>query len=57
MELSRREFLKASGVGVGGIFLFQSLDPNAVLAKTRVLPLKKVNGWKRTWIPATTFCR
>ena len=51
MELSRREFLKASGVGVGGIFLFKALDPNVVLAKTKLLPLKKKIGEKSTICP------
>ena len=51
MELSRREFLKVSGVGVGGFFLFQALDPNAVLAKARPLPLKKKIGEKSTICP------
>ena len=42
MELSRREFLKASGVGVGGVFLLGVLDPNVALAKpAKALPLKK----------------
>ena len=51
MELSRREFLKASGVGAGGIFLFGALHPNAVLAKTKLLPLKKKIGEKSTICP------
>ena len=28
MELSRRDFLKASGAGVGGIFLLRGLAPD-----------------------------
>ncbi len=32
MELSRREFLKASGVGMGGFILFRALEPDTVLA-------------------------
>jgi len=51
MELSRREFLKASGVGVGGIFLFGALHPNVALAKAKVLPLKKRIGEKSTICP------
>jgi len=51
MELSRREFLKASGVGVGGIFLFKALDPKVALAKTKLLPLKKKIGEKSTICP------
>ena len=52
MELSRREFLKASGAGIGGVFLFRALDPNAALAKTpKFLPLKKKIGEKSTICP------
>ncbi len=51
MELSRRDFLKASGVGVGGIFLFKALDPKVALAKTKLLPLKKKIGEKSTICP------
>ena len=41
MELSRRDFLKASGAGVGGIFLLRGLNPDAALAKpAKALPLK-----------------
>ena len=32
MELSRRDFLKASGAGIGGVFLLGTLDPNIALA-------------------------
>ena len=42
MELSRREFLKASGAGAGGIFILGALSPNIALAGTAsTLPLKK----------------
>jgi formate dehydrogenase major subunit len=52
MELSRREFLKASGAGVGGIFLFRVLNPNVALARpAKVLPLKKRVGEKSTICP------
>lgn len=52
MELSRREFLKASGVGVGGVFLFKALDPGAALAKAnKSLPLRKKIGEKSTICP------
>ena len=52
MELSRRDFLKASGAGVGGIFLLGALDPNAALAGTpKFLPLKKRIGEKATICP------
>jgi len=52
MELSRRDFLKASGAGVGGIFLLRALDPNVALAKPpKFLPLKKKIGEKSTICP------
>jgi len=42
VELSRREFLKASGAGAGGIFILGVLSPNIALAgQARALPLKK----------------
>ena len=41
MELSRRDFLKASGAGAGGVFLLGVLNPNVALAGApKVLPLK-----------------
>jgi len=52
MELSRRDFLKTSGVGVGGIFLLRALNPDVALASpARVLPLKKQIGEKTTICP------
>ena len=52
MELSRREFLKASGAGFGAVFLVGSLSPNLALAKSpKVLPLKKKIGEKTTICP------
>jgi formate dehydrogenase major subunit len=52
MELSRREFLKASGVGMGGIFLLGALNPDVALASpAKVLPLKKKIGEKSTICP------
>jgi len=53
MELSRRDFLKASGAaGIGGVFLFGALDPTAVLAGSqKTLPLKKKIGEKTTICP------
>ena len=52
MELSRREFIKTSGFGVGGIFLLGALDPNITLAKApKSLPLKKRIGEKATICP------
>jgi len=42
MELSRRDFLKASGAGMGGIFFLGALSPGVALASpARALPLKK----------------
>jgi anaerobic selenocysteine-containing dehydrogenase len=42
MELSRRDFLKASGAGVGGIFLLGALSDGVALASPlRQIPLKK----------------
>jgi anaerobic selenocysteine-containing dehydrogenase len=41
MELSRRDFLKASGAGVGGAFLYATLSRDTVSASSpRFLPLK-----------------
>jgi len=51
MELSRREFLKVSGEGMGGIFLLRAIDPKVALAKTKLLPLKKKIGEKSTICP------
>ena len=52
MELSRRDFLKASGVGMGSVFLLGALNPDLVLASpARVLPLKKKIGEKTTICP------
>lgn len=51
MEISRREFLKASGVGVGGILFLKTLNPDVVLAKTKRLPLRKRIGEKSTICP------
>ena len=49
MELSRRDFLKASGAGLSGAFLLGALKPEAAQAK--VLPLKKKRGEKTTICP------
>jgi formate dehydrogenase major subunit len=52
VELSRRDFLKASGAGVGGVFLLQALNSDVTLAKpAKVLPLKKRIGEKSTICP------
>ncbi len=45
MELSRRDFLKASGLGVGGAFLLGAVKPGKALASPpQALPLKKKIG-------------
>lgn len=42
MELSRRDFLKASGAGVGGIFLLGALSEGVALASPiKQIPLRK----------------
>jgi formate dehydrogenase major subunit len=53
MELSRRDFLKASGAaGIGGVFLLGTLDPTEALAGSqKFLPLKKKIGEKTTICP------
>lgn len=52
MELSRRDFLKASGAGIGGIFLLGALNPDIAQARPpRFLPLKKRIGEKTTICP------
>ena len=52
MELSRRDFLKASGAGVGGAFLFGALNTNIALAgPPKFIPLKKKLGEKTTICP------
>ena len=52
MELTRRQFLKASGVGIGGTFLLRALGSGSALARTpRRLPLKKQIGEKSTICP------
>ncbi len=52
MELSRRQFLKASGAGLGGVFLLGFIHPEAALARTpRILPLKKKIGEKTSICP------
>lgn len=41
MELSRRDFLKASGAGVGGIFLLGALSDEALAKPIKQIPLIK----------------
>jgi len=52
MELSRRDFLKASGLGVGGAFLVGAMKPGAAQASPpKSLPLRKQLGEKTTICP------
>ncbi len=52
MELSRRDFLKASGAGIGSAFIFGALNTGAVLAKpAKFIPLKKKLGETTTICP------
>jgi len=52
MEISRRDFLKASGAGIGGFCLLGALNPDLASARThKVLPLKKKIGEKATICP------
>ncbi|MDD2251460.1 MAG: twin-arginine translocation signal domain-containing protein, partial [Dehalococcoidales bacterium] len=42
MEISRRSFLKASGATLGGLFLFNGVNNNAVMARSlKKVPLKE----------------
>jgi formate dehydrogenase major subunit len=52
MKIGRREFLKTSGLGVGGIFLINALNPDVALGRPiKLLPLKKKIGEKSTICP------
>jgi len=52
MELSRRDFLKASGAGIGGIFLLGALSDGVALASPiKRIPLKKKRGETPTICP------
>ncbi len=52
MELSRRDFLKASGAGIGGIFLLGALSDGVALASPiKRIPLKKKRGEHTTICP------
>ena len=52
MELSRRDFLKASGVGMGSVFLLGGINSGAALAgPAKLLPLKKKLGETSTICP------
>lgn len=51
MELNRRDFLKASGAGMGGALLLGFLNPEVIRAERSRLPLKKQIGEKTTICP------
>ena len=52
MQLNRRDFLKASGTGVGGVFLLNVLNLDEAQAKSQnMLPLKKKIGEAPTICP------
>ena len=52
MELSRRDFLKSSGAGIGGAFLLGALNGGAALAgPPKSIPLKKKLGETTTICP------
>ncbi len=52
MELSRRDFLRASGAGVGGLFLLGALKDGVALAlPVKHIPLIKTRGEKTTICP------
>jgi formate dehydrogenase major subunit len=51
MELSRRDFLKASGAGIGGVFLVGALSESALAKPIVPIPLKKQIGEKSTICP------
>ncbi len=51
MELSRRDFLKASGAGVGGFFFLGALSDGVAIAAPKELPLRKKRGETATICP------
>ena len=51
MELSRRDFLKASGAGVGGVILAGALNGGVALAAPVSIPLRKQRGEHSTICP------
>lgn len=53
MELDRRRFLKLSGAGAGGLFLYNTLGKGTALGatSTRVIPLNKKVGESPTICP------
>ena len=52
MEINRRDFLKASGAGLGGLFLFGALNDDAIMART----LKKMPLMNRVGETITICC-
>ncbi len=53
MELSRRDFLKLSGAGIGGLALYGVIDVDEVFASPLEIPLRKKIGETLTICP---FC-
>lgn len=51
MELSRRDFLKASGAGIGGICLIGALSGEAMAVPVKQIPLTKRGEEKTTICP------
>ena len=52
MELSRRDFLKASGAGIGGVFILGAVNHDVALAAaSSTVPLKKKIGENYTICP------
>jgi formate dehydrogenase-N alpha subunit len=51
MKLSRRDFFKLSGAGVGGIFLYGILNLDKAYASPKQFPLKKKIGERTTICP------
>ncbi len=49
--LTRRDFLKASGAGIGGVFLLGALSDKALAKPIKQIPLKKQIGEKTTICP------
>ncbi len=50
-EFSRRDFLKASGAGLGGVFLLGALSDKALAKPIQAMPLRKKIGEKTTICP------
>ena len=51
MELSRRDFLKAGGAGMGGIIIWQALGSKSTAASSKAFSLTKKIGEKTTICP------